>query len=81
MKISKTNKVKIPFFKPWITSDDKKSIMNALDNSLLTDGPMLDKFEKEFASFAGAKYAIGVSNATSALFLSLKALGIKKVMK
>jgi len=77
-KVLKTNKIKVPFFKPWITSEDKKSVMKALDNSLLTDGPILEKFEKEFASFTGAKYAIGVSNATSALFLSLKALGIKK---
>ena len=31
-----------------------------------------------FAKFTNAKYAIGVSNATSALFLSLKSIGIKK---
>ena len=77
-KVSKINKTKIPFFKPWITNEDKKSIMKALNNSLLTDGPILEKFEKKFALFTGAKYAIGVSNATSALFLSLKALGIGK---
>lgn len=68
----------IPFFKPWITSEDKKAVLRALDNSLLTDGPILQKFEEKFAQFTGAKYAIGVSNATSALFLSLKSLGIGK---
>lgn len=68
----------IPFFKPWITNEDKKSVLNALDNSLLTDGPILREFEEKFAEFTGSKYAIGVSNATSALFLSLKALGIGK---
>jgi len=68
----------IPFFKPWITGEDKKAVLRALDNSLLTDGPILQKFEEKFAQFTGAKYAIGVSNATSALFLSLKSLGIGK---
>ena len=68
----------ISFFKPWITKEDKKAVMDALDNSLLTDGPILREFENKFAKFTNAKYAIGVSNATSALFLSLKALGIGK---
>ncbi len=71
-RYSQKNKIEVPFFKPWITREDKKSIMDALDNSLLTDGPILEKFEKEFASFTGAKYSIGFSNATSALFLYLK---------
>jgi len=78
MRDSKKPRNKIPFFKPWITNEDKKAIMNALENSLLTDGPTLRKFENKFAKFTGVKYAIGVSNATSALFLSLKALGIGK---
>ena len=68
----------ISFFNPWITKEDKKAVMDALDNSLLTDGPILREFENKFAKFTNAKYAIGVSNATSALFLSLKALGIGK---
>ncbi|MCM8800303.1 MAG: DegT/DnrJ/EryC1/StrS family aminotransferase, partial [Candidatus Omnitrophica bacterium] len=33
-------------------------------------------FEKEFAHFCGAKYAVGVSSGTDALFLSLLSLGI-----
>ena len=68
----------VPFFSHQITSADKKAMMNALNGSLLTDGPLLGKFESAFSKFTGAKYAIGVSNATSALHLSIKALGIKK---
>ena len=77
MKKSKNN-IKIPLFSPSITSEDKKSIDSVLRNQFLTGGPTLEKFEKMFAKFTGAKYAIGVSNATSALFLSLKSIGIKK---
>jgi len=68
--------IKVPFILPQITSDDKKSINDALQSPLLTDGPILRQFESAFAKFTGAKYAVGVSNGTSALQLSLKALNI-----
>ena len=70
--------INVPFVVPMITSDDKKSITNALNSRLLTDGPLLKKFETEFAKFTGSKFAIGVSNATAALQLSLLASGIGK---
>ena len=72
------SKIKVPFVLPEITSDDKKIILQVLNNNLLTDGPNLKNFEKKFAKFTGAKFAIGVSNATAALQLSLKAVGIGK---
>ena len=68
----------IPFFLPKITKEDKNAVKEALNSSLLTDGPRLRQFESAFSKFTGAKYAIGVSNATSALHLSIKALGIGK---
>ncbi len=68
--------IKVPFFSPWITNDDKNAVRNALGSTSLTDGPKLRQFEFEFSKFTGAKYAIGVSNATTALHLSLKALGV-----
>ncbi len=72
------NSIKVPFVVPNIENSDKNAIEIALKSNLLTDGPILRKFEKEFCKFTGSKYAIGVSNATSALHLSLKSLGIKK---
>jgi len=66
----------VPFFEPWITKEDKKAVIGALSSTLLTDGPKLREFESAFAKFTGAKYAIGVSNATSALHLSIKSFGI-----
>ena len=68
--------IKVPFFSPYITNDDRKIIQNTLKNTLLTDGPILENFESSFSKFTNSKYAIGVSNATSALHLSLKSLGI-----
>ena len=70
--------IKVPFIIPEITKNDKNIVLNALNSRLLTDGPKLRKFELIFAKFTGAKFAIGVSNGTAALHLSLKALGIGK---
>jgi|TARA_B100000949_G_scaffold110074_1_gene97513 dTDP-4-amino-4,6-dideoxygalactose transaminase len=70
--------IKVPFVLPEITNEDKKAILSTLNQNLLTDGPKLREFENKFAKFTGAKYAIGVSNATAALQLSLKAIGIGK---
>jgi dTDP-4-amino-4,6-dideoxygalactose transaminase len=36
----------------------------------------VEAFEKEFADFCGARYAVGVANGTDALMLALKALGV-----
>ena len=83
MKIKKidafgNNSIKVPFFRPYIDKEDIKSIENSLRQPLLTDGPILQEFESKFSKFTGTKFAVGVSNATSALQLSLKALGIQK---
>ena len=67
----------IPFFKPHISKDDKKIIMNSLDKNTLTDGQITKEFEKKYAKYTKSKYAIAVSNATAGLHLSLMSLGIK----
>ena len=41
-------------------------------------GKMLQKFEKSIAKKIGKKYCIGVSSGTTAIYLSLVALGVKK---
>ena len=70
--------IRVPFIIPEITKNDKNAVLNALNSRLLTDGPKLHKFASVFAKFTGAKFAVGVSNGTAALHLSLKALGIGK---
>jgi len=72
------SKIKVPFFKPYISKSDHVVVENALKSNILTNGVNLENFEKSFSKFSNSKYAIGVSNATSALHLSLKALGIGK---
>ena len=74
----KNNAIKVPFFLPYVDSKDVTEIKKAALSSFLTNGPKLDLFEQKFKKFTKSKYVVGVSNATAALYLSLKALGIKK---
>ena len=46
------------------------------DTSEYTLGPKVEEFERNFASFVGAKYCISTNNGTDALILALKSLGI-----
>jgi dTDP-4-amino-4,6-dideoxygalactose transaminase len=46
------------------------------DQTAFSGGSFVEQFEKDFAAFTGAKYAMGVDNGTSALHLALLALGI-----
>lgn len=39
-------------------------------------GPMLKRFEGEFAKYSGTKFAIGTANGTDSIWLALMALGI-----
>ncbi len=59
----------------------EKEIKRALDETIQSanfiSGPQIEKFEKDFAKFCGAKYCIALSSGTAALELSLKASGIK----
>lgn len=58
----------------------KKEIFEAFekvyDSTAFSGGTFVETFENQFANFIGAKYAIGVSNGTTALHLAMLALGI-----
>lgn len=68
--------MKVSYFVPWITNNDKKEVMKSLNQRWLTNGPFLKKFENKTKQFIGSKHAIGVGSATHALHLSVKSLGI-----
>ena len=68
--------MKVPYFEPWITDNDKKNVIKSLNQRWLTNGPFLSKFENKFQNYINSKYALGVGSATHALHLSNRALGI-----
>lgn len=54
----------------------KQTILDVIDRRDFILGKDVQEFENNFAKFIGTKYAVGVSSGTSALLISLKALGI-----
>lgn len=59
-----------------IRTEVDQAMKNTINASQFILGNECEKFEKEFAKFVGVKYAIGVGSGSSALELSLRALGI-----
>ena len=69
---------RIPYGRHHITDEDIQSVVEALKADFITQGAKAEIFEKKFAEYVGAKYAVTVSNGTAALHLSAIALGVKK---
>ena len=53
-----------------------KAFEKVYAKTAFSGGPFVQEFEENFAKFIGTKYAIGVSSGTTALHLSMLALGI-----
>ena len=67
----------IPIFEPFFTGNEKKYLMDCIDTTWISSqGKHILKFEKVLADYHKMKHAIVTSNCTTALHLSLKALGI-----
>jgi UDP-4-amino-4,6-dideoxy-N-acetyl-beta-L-altrosamine transaminase len=68
----------IPYGKQDINQQDIEAVLNVLKSDFLTQGPQVPAFEKAVTSFTGAKYALAMNSATSALHVACLALGVKE---
>ncbi|MFZ3131519.1 MAG: DegT/DnrJ/EryC1/StrS family aminotransferase [Desulfosporosinus sp.] len=66
----------LPYGLPLIEEDDIAEVVASLKSNWITKGPKTMEFEKRFAAYVGAKYAVAVNSCTAALHLSLVAAGI-----
>lgn len=66
----------IPYGKQCIDQDDIDAVSEVLRSSYLTTGPKVEEFEKNLCELTGAKYAVVISNGTSALHAACHAAGI-----
>lgn len=66
----------IPYGKHYIDKEDIEAVVQALQADYIATGPGMEEFEKAFAEYVGAKYAVSVSSGTAALHASCYALGI-----
>ena len=67
----------IPLSRPPIDDEIKGAVLAAIDSRQYILGPQCRAFEEEFARYNGAKHAVLTSSATSALWMTLKAFGVK----
>ena len=68
----------ISYGKQYIDNYDIKAVNKVLKSNFLTQGPLIERFEKSLQNYFSCKYVNVVSNGTAALHLSVLALGIKK---
>jgi len=67
---------RIAFGRPLIGDEEREAIAEVLAGSCLTHGPRVKAFEKAFAEFAGAPFAIAVNSCTAGLHLAYLAMEI-----
>lgn len=66
----------IPYGRQEITQADVDAVVEVLRSDLLTQGPVVPKFEQVVARHCGARHAVAVNSATSALHIACLALGL-----
>ncbi len=66
----------IPYGKQDISQQDIDSVVDVLNSDFLTQGPQVAVFEQALIEHTGARYALAVNSATSALHIACLALGL-----
>jgi len=66
----------IPIAKPYLTKKEAKAAYDTILTGWITQGPRVAEFEQKFAAYTGAKYAVAVSNCTTALHLAMIVAGV-----
>ena len=69
--------MKIPQFRSFIDKTDYASLEKVFLNNYIAEGPIAMNFHDELLNIIGAKYGVFASNGTLALYLALRAIGIK----
>jgi len=66
----------IPIAKPQLGKEEEKAVLEILRSGRLAQGEKVEEFEKAFARYCGAKYAVATDNGTAALIVALTAAGV-----
>jgi UDP-4-amino-4,6-dideoxy-N-acetyl-beta-L-altrosamine transaminase len=69
-------KTSIPYGRQTISERDIQAVVDVLRSDWLTQGPSVERFERAVADYCGARYAVAVNSATSALHLACLVAGL-----
>ena len=70
--------LKISYGKQSIDDEDVYSVGKSLKNEKITTGPLIKKFESKIKELLKCNYASVCNSGTSAIFLALKSIEVKK---
>lgn len=68
--------MKVPIARASLTDAEIQSVLEPLHSGWLVQGPKTQEFEQKWSEFTGTENSIAVTSCTTALHLSLAALGI-----
>jgi UDP-4-amino-4,6-dideoxy-N-acetyl-beta-L-altrosamine transaminase len=66
----------IPYGHQDISQTDIDAVVEVLRSDWITQGPTIPRFEQAVANYCGSQYAVAVCNATAALHLACRAIGL-----
>lgn len=66
----------IPVAKPFFGVEEEQALVDALRSGWVSQGPRVAEFEKNFAEYVGARYAVALSSCTTALHLAMLSAGV-----
>jgi perosamine synthetase len=66
-----------PYFSEESLNQIANEIKSVLKSGRLTDGPQTAEFEKEFANYCGAKYAVATNSGSGSLDIALRHFNLK----
>jgi len=77
-RLKALSSTKISYGKQSIDQSDVNTVLKALADNWLTQGPAIQNFENDLANYFGSNFSCAVANGTAALHLAALSLGWKK---
>ena len=66
----------IPYGRQAVTAADIEAVVEVLRSDMITQGPVVPRFESRVAAYCGASHAVAANSGTSALHLACRALDL-----
>ena len=61
----------IPITRVVFDDETEKLVLDVLRSGIVAQGPLVERFEREFADLVGVEHAVAVNNGTTALIAAL----------
>lgn len=69
---------RIPLSEPHLAGNERAYLNQCIDTNFVSSvGPFVDRFEREFAAYVGAKFAIACASGTAALHVAMRLIDLQ----